>query len=59
MSILGISVNVGLLAIVFAIGRAFEKWTSGIMDIEECAYNAGYDEGKKDGYNEARWELKR
>lgn len=36
---------VGLLIIAFMLGRVFERWRSGGMDIEEEAYNAGYDDG--------------
>lgn len=41
-----------LLLIAFMLGRACEKWASGTMDIEDAAYQAGYDEGFADGQRE-------
>ena len=59
MTILGISVNIGLLILVFMIGRAVQKWADGTMEVEEGAYNVGfeegYEEGKRDGQARGHW----
>lgn len=37
------------LALGTILGRAWEKWASGAMDIEEQAYKAGYNDGIDQG----------
>ena len=56
MNILGVSVNIGLLVLVFMIGRAVQKWADGTMEAEKGAYNVGYEEGYREGQREGQAE---
>lgn len=44
----------GLLVIGFLLGKIYERWTSGTMDIEETAYFAGRERGYCEGYEDAK-----
>lgn len=44
----------GLLVIGFMLGKIYERWASGEMDIEGVAYFSGRERGYCEGYDDAR-----
>jgi len=40
---------IGILVIVFSIGRAVQRWCDDAPDLERRIYEMGYEKGVKDG----------